>query len=387
MSGVIVIGAGMAGLGVARELRALRPDLRVRVVTDDDGHHYPKPQLSTSLRTGKQPEQLITMRAEALVAQGIELVTRTRVAGIRTHDRVVVLADGQELAYDDLVVATGASPFVPPMLGNTDAVLTVNHLNDYQRFRDLLEPGRSVLLIGGGLIGVEFAADLLSQGHPVHVVDPGAGPLPRLLPAGAASLLTGALERAGAAFSWGRTVSRLEGQAGDFVAQLSDGQVVEAHLVLSAVGLRPNVALAREAGLNVGRGVLVDSHLRAADHHYALGDCAELAGGIYLPFIKPIGEQAKFVARAIAGETQAAYAPGNYAIVAKVPQWPVMSTTPLPNEEGVWEETLDDAGSLSQLRDSQGRVVRVVATGNRTPELREWLPKMPSLGGQPAPVS
>lgn len=379
MPRTVIIGAGLAGQSVARELRALRPDHDVTLVTQCAGHLYPKPQLSTGLRTGKQPDQLVTKTAEAIAGSGIELLPHALVSAIDLADSAVTLSDGRVLAYDDLVLAVGASPFVPPMEGNAGAVFTVNHLDDYRAFRSALTPGARVLLVGGGLIGMEFASDLLSQGHGVHVVDPGPGPLPRLLPVGAASLLTHALAEAGAVFHWGTTVARLDGEPGVFSATLSDGTVIEAELVLSAVGLRPQIALAKAAGLPVGRGILVDGFLRAAPHVYALGDCAELPGGVYLPFIKPIGEQAKFVAAAIAGEAAVPYAPANYAVAVKVQQWPVMSTTPLPNEAGMWEEVVSEAGSFSKLVAPDGRVLRVVATGDRAAEVREWLAQVPPL--------
>lgn len=379
MPRTVIIGAGLAGQSVARELRALSPDHDVTLVTQCAGHLYPKPQLSTGLRTGKQPGQLITKTAEEIAASGIELLPYSRVSAIDLAAATVTLSDGRVLAYDDLVLAVGASPFVPPMAGNAEAVFTVNHLDDYRAFRAALKPGARVLLVGGGLIGVEFASDLLSQGHGVDVVDPGPGPLPRLLPEGAASLLIHALAEAGARFHWGTTVARLDGEPGSFQVTLSDGTLLEADLVLSAVGLRPQTELARAAGLPVGRGILVDGFLRAAPHVYALGDCAELPGGVYLPFIKPIGEQAKFVGAAIAGEAKGPYTPANYAVAVKVQQWPVMSTTPLPDEAGTWEEVVSEAGSLSKLLAPDGRVLRVVATGDRAAEVREWLTQVPPL--------
>jgi rubredoxin-NAD+ reductase len=269
------------------------------------------------------------------------------------------------------------------MQGLADAAMTVNHLDDYRRFRDRLVASAPVLVIGGGLIGIEFAADLSSQGHEVHVVDPGPGALPRLLPPGAARLLERALADAGVKTYWNRTVGRIDAHAGGYRATLSDGNTIDAATVLSAVGLRPNTALAAAAGLAVGRGIRVNGALRAAPHHYALGDCVELPGGILLPFIKPIGEQARYIARTLAGEPQGDYVPGNYAIHVKVPFWPVASTSPLPDEAGTWHEETTEAGSLARLVAADETVLRVVATGDRTPELRGWLGQVPTLAGLP----
>lgn len=381
MTRALILGAGLAGLTVARELATQAPGMAVTVVTQDDGHQYPKPQLSASLRLGKAPDDLIIQRAEAIAKRGIEVVARTRATAIDPDRRVVTLHDGRELAYDHLVLALGASPWVPPMAGAAGGhVLTVNHLDDYRRFRERLAPGRPVLIIGAGLIGIEFATDLTMAGYEVSVVDPGTSALPRLLPPGAAGMVVRALEQKGVRFHWQRQVASLDGAPGDFVATLSDGTVLQAGTVLSAVGLRPHVELARAAGLPTNRGVLVDAAMRVAPGIYAVGDCAELPGGVYLPFIRPIGDAAKHVARAIAGGTDGPMPLPNYAVTVKVPLWPVASTTPLPNEQGTWEEALTPDGSLSRLVGTDGTLLRVVATGDRAPELSRWLSEVPALG-------
>ncbi|MBC7543371.1 MAG: FAD-dependent oxidoreductase [Candidatus Sericytochromatia bacterium] len=379
MSNVIVIGAGIAGLTVAREIHRLQPDLLVTVVTQDDGHLYPKPQLSTSMRLKKTPDQLIQLQADQLRAEGIAILAGRQVTALRPSARQIVLSDGTVMAYGDLVLATGAFPFVPPMAGDSEAVLTVNNLADYRRFREALRPGEPVLIVGGGLIGIEFTADLLSAGHTVHVVDPGTGPLPRLLPPMAGQLLAEALTRHGAVFHWGETVSGLRRTDDGWEATLSGGDTVTAGTVLSAVGLRPNVALAEAAGLPVDRGIQVNERLQVAEHVYAVGDCAVMPGGLYLPFIKPTQEQARHIARAIATGEDRPFQMQNYSIVVKVPQWPIMSTTPTPTETGVWDESATATGSRSVLRTASGDLQRVVLTGDQVMQMGEWLPLAPSL--------
>ena len=385
MEPVVVIGAGLGGVTVARELRRLRPDLAIVLVTSDDGHVYPKPQLSASLRLRRAPDSLIRTRGEDLRAEGITVLSRSPVARLDRSRGHVVLADGSTQAYRALVLAVGASAFVPPVEGDAASeILTVNHLDDYRRFRDRLRSDRPVLLVGGGLIGTEFAADLAASGHRVHVVDPGPGPLPRLLPPGASHALAQALSSAGVSHHWGRTLARLDrAPGGDFKACLEDGTELLIGTVLSAVGLRPNTDLAREAGLPTGRGIRVDAHLRAAPDVYAVGDCVELPGALWLPFIKPIAAQARHVARAIAGEEEAPFRLENCTVTVKVPQWPVVSSSPLPEEKGTWMEECSSKGTVSRLVDEQGRLCRIVTTGDRVgdPGLARLWSELPDLFG------
>jgi rubredoxin-NAD+ reductase len=367
MEPVVVIGAGLAGVTVARELRRQRPHLPIVLVTSDDGHVYPKPQLTASLRLRREPDALIRTRAEELRAEGLTLLTRHFVTRLDPLAQAIELENGDRLAYRALVLAVGATPVRPTIAGDAGhEVLTVNHLDDYRRFRERLRADLPVLLVGGGLIGTEFAADLAASGHRVHVVDPGPGPLPRLLPEAAGRALTQALASAGVTHHWGCTLDSLERAPEEgYLAALDDGTRLSVGTVLAAVGLRPNTGLAREAGLPVQRGIRVDAHLRVGPTIFALGDCAELPGGLLLPFIKPITAQARHIARAIAGEEEAPFTLENVSVTVKVPQWPVMSSTPHPSERGSWFEEVSPTGTFSRLRDDEGRLWRIVATGDR----------------------
>ena len=388
MEPVVVIGAGLGGVTVARELRRLRPHLAIVLVTSDDGHIYPKPQLSASLRLRREPDSLIRTRVEDLRAEGITVLSRSPVARLDLSRRNIERADGTFQGYRALVLAVGASAFTPPVEGDAASEIdTVNHLDDYRRFRDRLRSDRPALLVGSGLIGTEFAADLAASGHRVHVVDPGAGPLPRLLPPGASHALAQALSSAGVSHHWGRTLVRLDrAPGGEFRAQLDDGTELLIGTVLSAVGLSPNTALARESGLPTGRGIRVDAYLQAAPDVYAVGDCAELPGGLWLPFIKPITAQARHVARAIAGEEEGPFRLENCTVTVKVPQWPVVSSSPLPDETGTWTEECSPTGTSSRLVDEQGKLWRIVTTGDRVgdPTVATLWSGLPDLVGSGA---
>ena len=177
---IVVVGSGLAGFGVLRELRKLSPEAKLTLVTMEDGHFYSKPALSTALSKGKTADTLITSNAEKMAAQ-LKLDARTgRQAEAIDRAGKALLTTGGPVPYDALVLATGALPFRPPIEGEAaHRAIAVNQLDHYDRFRKELPDGARVLIMGSGLVGTEFANDLITTGYKPVVVDmlpPAAGP-------------------------------------------------------------------------------------------------------------------------------------------------------------------------------------------------------------------
>ena len=189
---------------------------------------------------------------------------------------------------------SGADPVRLPLQGDAaDQVLSVNDLQDYAAFRERLQGARRVTVIGAGLIGCEFANDLVAAGYEVDVVDPGTQPLGRLLPPEAGDLLQRALSDAGVHFHWGTSVQAVHAQPGDLQLELANGQRLGTDVVLSAVGLRPRTALAQAAGLQTAQGIVVNRQLQTSQPDiYALGDVAEVEGRS-LPYVMPLMQAAR----------------------------------------------------------------------------------------------
>ena len=188
MSHVVVLGSGLAGYTLVRELRKLNRELSVTLITRDSGDYYAKPMLSNSLAHGKEAGSLILGTADELAAQ----LNMTVLAGCEVHaiDRANKRLDTSAgiVVYDNLVLALGADPIRIPLQGDAaDAVLSVNDLSDYAHFRECLAAAKSIAIMGAGLIGCEFANDLAAAGYAVSVVDPGLYPLSGLLPEPAGS--------------------------------------------------------------------------------------------------------------------------------------------------------------------------------------------------------
>jgi rubredoxin-NAD+ reductase len=332
--GVVIVGSGLGGYTLARELRKLAKDLAVTIVTADGGEAYSKPMLSNALAQNKSPDQLVQKPAAAFAADlGVTIRTRTRVAAIDRARKVLALDDGSELAYGRLVLALGADPR-PYGVAGGDAVTiaTVNDFDDYRRWRDGLANGPArVLLIGAGLIGCEFANDLAAAGHAVTLVEPGPWPVARLLPEQIGRKLADSLAGIGVTMKLGVAVERVAPGR----ALLSDGADIAFDHALSAIGLVPRIALAEAAGLVIDRGIRVDRHLRTSDPAiFALGDCAATEAGP-LPFVLPLMAEARALAATLAGTETALVLPA-LPVAVKTPCLPVVVCPPPPGIAGEW---------------------------------------------------
>jgi rubredoxin-NAD+ reductase len=357
MDPIVIIGSGLAGYTVLREFRRRDPATPVTLICSDDGHFYSKPNLSNALVAGKSAKQLVNTPREKMATDlNAQIVANTRVTAIDTAGKRVRSNDG-EIAYSKLVLALGADPIPHGLTGpGSEKVHAVNDLQDYAAFRAALTTGARVAILGGGLIGSEFANDLASSGHPVEVVHLGPWPLERLVPEQVGQALAGALAGKGVTWHFGRTARAIEPTRDGVVLGLDDGSTIEAGLVLSAIGLRSRTQLAASAGLKVHRGVVVDGTLRAsAPDVHALGDCAEVNGQV-LPYVLPLMQQARALAATLAGETSEVRYPV-MPVVVKTPALPLAVLPPSVGSDGGWEVACSGDG-LCALHLDAGRTLQ-----------------------------
>ncbi|MDB5763659.1 MAG: rubB [Herminiimonas sp.] len=363
MQAITIIGAGLAGYTVARELRKLDKTVTLTIITADDGGFYSKPMLSNAFAQNKPAAQLLTQTAGQMATQlDAKIVTGARVNGI---DRVrnTVNTGAGHFEYGKLVIAVGAQPIRLAIDGDAaDQVLSVNHLHDYAVFRsrlDLTQPGARVAILGAGLIGCEFADDLAGANHAVTLIDPNPLPLAALAAPALSHGLQAALTARGIALRLGTTAARIDRSAGGLRITLADNSAFETDIVLSAVGLRPDLALAQAAQLQTGRGIMVDATGQtSAPDIYALGDCAEytVEGGTrILPYIAPLMTAARAIARTLTGQTTAIDlkpAP----IIVKTPCYPLALMPPPLHaiDAGHWHSETGNERTICRFYDSQG---------------------------------
>ena len=379
MQPVVIIGSGLAGYNAARELRKLDKEAPLAIVTADGGEFYSKPTLSNALAANKTPAAIPLSAPEQMAAQlNATVRTRTRVTAIRTDAHQIKISE-ETLRYSRLVLALGADQIRVPLAGNaTDAVLSVNGLDDYTRFRAAIESKKSVAVIGAGLIGCEFANDLSAAGYKVDVVDIADQPLPRLLPPAGAVLLREKLAALGITWHLGTSVKAVDRNAGAINVTLANGDAIVADVVLSAVGLKAKLELARAAGLIINRGIVVNRYLEtSAADVFAIGDCAEVEG-LVLPFVMPIMHAARALAATLAGKrTAVSYPP--MPVLVKTPACPTIVSPPANGAVGEWriEQRADSVKSL--FVDATGRLLGFALNGSAAAERARLAQQLPPI--------
>ncbi|MCP1521317.1 FAD-dependent oxidoreductase [Pseudomonas sp. MM213] len=376
---VVIVGTGLAGYNLAREFRKLDSETPLLLITADDGRSYSKPMLSTGFGKNKDADGLSMAEPGAMAEQlKAEVRTHTRISGIDPgHKRLWI---GEEsVIYRDLILAWGAETVRVPIEGDAaDAVFPINDLEDYARFRAAAAGKRRVLLLGAGLIGCEFANDLILGGYEVQLVAPCEQVMPTLLHPAAAAAVQAGLESLGARFHLGPVLNRLQRVEEGLEAHLSDGQVIPCDVVVSAIGLRPRIDLAAAAGVQVNRGVVVDRHLKTSHANiYALGDCAEV-DGLNLLYVMPLMSCARALAQTLAGNpTAVSY--GAMPITVKTPVCPLVVSPPPRGLEGVWTVEGQGADIKVLCRDAAGKLLGYALTGAAVMEKLALNKELPPL--------
>ncbi|PHZ84594.1 FAD-dependent oxidoreductase [Paremcibacter congregatus] len=357
---VVIIGAGMAAYNLAKEFRKHDSKTPVKIISRDEAQPYYKPNLSCMLTEKKCPDDLVMAQDP-----GAEVIPLSVVTGITPATKTIHLGK-EEMIYGKLVLATGAGLIPAPVTGDArDLILGINDLLDYRNFRTALAGASRVAIIGAGLIGCEFANDMLNAGLDVDIIDPAGHCMSSLLPEEAGEALATALGDLGGRFYLNRTVTDVRKQGSGFLLTLSDGTLLESDLVISAVGLKPRIELAEAAGLKTGRGIIVDDYLATSDPHiYALGDCAELNGQVRM-YVEPLVASAKALARTLAG-TPTAVALGPLPVVVKTPACPVVVTPLSPTVNGTWHVETDGYNVRALFKSPAGQLHAFALTGDHS---------------------
>lgn len=325
---LVVVGNGMAGARFVEDLLARGGGDRWAVTMFGDEPHgnYNRILLSGVLAGKNQADDIVLNPLGWYREQGVRLHAGVRADRVDLDARTVHGGDVAE-PYDALVLATGSSPFVPPMEGSRDAsgalregVYVFRTLQDCQAITARAAESRVAAVIGGGLLGLEAARGLLLQGLEVHVVHLAQHLMELQLDPPGARILQRSLEKMGLHVHLGKSTRAVLGEGRVTGLRFEDGSTLAADMVVISAGIRPNVALAREAGLLVERGIVVGDDLRCEGrvHEFSLGECAQHRGRTY-GLVAPLWEQAQVLADRLSGRApRAAYAGSKVATKLKV---------------------------------------------------------------------
>lgn len=377
---VVIVGSGLAGYAAARELRKLSTEIPITMLSADHGGFYSKPMLSNALSFGKTPAAIINSDAVQMASQlKIFIRPHCRVTAIDQSESVVTLVDGERIFYDQLVLALGADQVRLPLQGDGVAkILTVNDLDDYQSFREALIGKERITIIGAGLIGCEFANDLVTAGYQVDVIDISTQPLGRLLPPAAGAFIQQKLEAAGVVFHLNTATQAVDQVHERLHLTLTNGESIESDLVLSSVGLRPRTQLAEAAGIQVNRGIVVNRLLQTQfTNIYALGDCAEIDSKV-LPFVMPITHAARALAATLAGNPTSVHYPA-MPVMVKTPACPTVVSPPDFSVQGEWHVEADKDGVKALYRDEAGNLMGYALLGAATKEKNHLTTQLPAV--------
>jgi len=367
---LVVIGNGMAGMRTVEALLEANPDRYDITVFGAEPHpNYNRILLSSVLAGEKELGEIVINARDWYAENGIELLTGDPVTIIDPATHRVKSRSGRVVTYDKLLIATGSKPVAPPIPGLTlPGVCSFRDIADVETMIDTAGKKSRAVVIGGGLLGLEAAWGLKRRGMQVAVVHLMPTLMERQLDGEAGQLLQRDLTERGIAFFTNAQTEEIQGSERVEEVLLADGRSVPADLVVLAIGIRPNIDLARAAGLEVNRGILVRDDLTTSDPDiYAVGECVEHRGETF-GLVAPLFEQAKICAAHLAAETNAAYATPPLSTRLKITGIDVFSAGQLAGGDDEEEVSFRDPGRgiYKKLVLRDGKLVGAVLYGDVT---------------------
>jgi len=280
---IVIIGNGLAGTIFAKTVREIDSQAEIEIFADEKYLYYPRPNLIEFLAGNLPYDKLFAFPEEWYRSRSIGLHLGCPVDSISGDSNEVLVRGGGKEKYDILLLASGASSFIPPFKGaDKKEVFALRTLDDALRILDFTEKRRSVAVIGGGLLGLEIARALRTRGLEIKIVEFFPRLLPRQLDAQGADILKGTIERMGVEIYLGRTTEEILGKSEVTGILFKGGDNLDAQAAIVAAGVRPNIQLAHEAGLETDRGVVVDDYLQTSrEGIFAAGDGVQHNGRIY----------------------------------------------------------------------------------------------------------
>ena len=379
MKRLVVVGNGMAGIACVEQILKLGHEFEITVFGEETHVNYNRILLSSVLAGEEEPDDIVLNDIDWYQTHGIDLRLGVRIHQVDRANRVVDGSDGARIAYDYLILATGSNPSIPAIEGkDKEGVYVFRTLDDTRSLIDRAVPGLKTVVIGGGLLGLEAARGLQVRGCDVTVVQRSKNLMNRQLDATGGLFLQRAMERLGIRILLHHQTSAILGSGRVEGVRFTDGKELNAELVVIAAGVRPNMHLAKTAGLDVREGVIVDDYLQTSDPRiFAVGECTEHRG-VTFGLVAPLYEQAKVLAASITGNDTTPFEGATLATRLKIMGVDVFSAGAFEEREpGVEAVRYEDAalGIYKKLLIKANRLYGVILIGDASDETRykNWL--------------
>ncbi|MCK5918222.1 MAG: NAD(P)/FAD-dependent oxidoreductase, partial [Cocleimonas sp.] len=359
MKNLVVIGNGMAGMRTVEELLKLEPEkYHITVFGDEPYGNYNRIMLSPVLADEKTIDEIMLNEEQWYVDNNITLHKGKKVSEIDRISKKVITEDGTEAPYDRLLIATGSTSFMLPLTGaDKEGVIGFRDIADVDTMIEAAKQYKKAVVIGGGLLGLEAANGLMKQGMDVTVVHLMDSLMERQLDKPASAMLKKSLEEKGMKFLMEYSTDEIIGDQRVQGLTFKNGETIDADLVVMAVGIKPNFALAQQAGLHCERGLVVNDTLQTFDPNiYSVGECVQHRGNVY-GLVAPLFEMAKVAANHLAELGISRYEGSVTSTLLKVTGIDLFSAGDFSGDEDTEELVLHDEASGTYkklvLRDNQ----------------------------------
>ena len=366
MQQYLIIGNGVAGTTAAENIRRNDSAGEITIVTDEDLPFYYRVRLTDFLGGGLEETELVARKKEWYDEKKIRLKLRTKITQIHSDKRIALAGDGSSFFYDRLLLANGSHPFIPPITGSElDGVHAIHTIADVRRISKAAEKIKEVVLIGGGLLGLETANALHRRGKKITVVEFFPRLLPRQLDPDGAARLQHIFENMGFTFRLGAITRKITGGNRARQVILENGAVLPADMVIISAGVRPNLALAQSLGLETDKGLIVDQYMRTSGPDiFAAGDIVEFVGKTY--GIWPAAmEQGRIAGLNMSGSQLTAYEGTVLSNILKVAGIDLASAGEIDAENRFTSRIVNSDGVYKKVVMNHDRVIGCIMLGDR----------------------
>lgn len=379
MQQLVVVGNGMAGVACVEQILKHAPKFEITIFGDETHVNYNRILLSSVLAGEKTIDEITLNGLDWYQENGITLRLGVRIRAIDPIMKTVTGEDGTVTSFDKLLLATGSSPLIPPIEGvNKEGVFTFRNLDDTRALLERAQSQTKVVVIGGGLLGLEAARGLQVQGCDVTVVHLMDTLMERQLDSAGGACLKSKIESLGVRVLVGRNTTGIVGTGRVQGVQFADGETLGADLVVIAAGIRPNVELGRQASLAINRGILVNDFMETSHPDiFAVGECVEYNGVCY-GLVAPLLEQGKVLAATITGNRGPTYSGSVSAAKLKIMGVEVFSAGDFQEKPGSTQAVRYEDSALGiykKLLLKEDKLAGVILVGDTSDSHRymEWL--------------